>query len=166
MIDFHNGSSSSTLTRRMLPFKRSKIKLITEEGMNRLWDWPRADGEMNFSVHAILRINVLQHFQRRKCLEYWNLQKTFSTAENCHPRAGLKGRVFVWSCHRVWRPLETSGFKMWVNFYLNRFWYTQDTSANFKANFINAIPGLQLWIVAEVCTQSLPTWRFPTQVQS
>jgi len=46
----------------------------------------------------------------------------------------LRGRALVWSCHQVWWSLEIPGFritkdnKMWVNFYLNRFWYTQQTS--------------------------------------
>jgi len=33
-------------------------------------------------------------------------------------------------------------------------------------DFIDAILGLQLWIVAEVYTQWLPTCRFPTQAET
>ena len=55
---------------------------------------------------------------------------------------------------------------MWVDLCLNCFWYTHGTSANFKVDFNNAISGLQFWIVAEVCTRLLSTWRFPTQIQS
>ena len=92
--------------------------------------------------------------------------------ETLYPWTSLRGRSAMSSQHQIRRSLETSGFwitedkKMWADLCLRRFRYTHGTSANFKVDFNNAISGLQFWIVAEVCTKSLSTWKFPVHVQS
>jgi len=42
--------------------------------------------------------------------------------------------------------------KMWVNSYIDCLWYAHNPSANFTVEFVDAVLGFQLPIVAEVQT--------------
>ena len=63
----------------------------------------------------------------------------------------------------LWKHLVfwiTEDKKMWVDLCLNRFRYAHGTTVKFKVDFNDEISGLKFWIVAEVYTQSLSTWKF------
>jgi len=118
----------------------------------------QANGRLNVSRVGSAQhyIHAMQYSQTRKRSGYRDTQKASFATENLQFWPYLRGWSSVSSQHQVQRSMGSPRIRnrwrnqMSVDLCLLCFKYTQNTSASFRVELPNEIPGLQFWIVAKV----------------
>ena len=165
-MNFHNHWLSNTLTKRMEPviseiLKGTSRRILRESSIS---DW-QANGELNISclgsakhlcdvVFSSKKMTLILRYTESILCDRKSWVLGVFSRMMLHVKSVSSSTIYGITLYPKHRKEPNVGWSLTQSFQ-----FTQNTSANFKVEFPNGIPGLHLWIVAEVryhgCCQHL-----------
>jgi len=157
-MNSHNHWLSNTLTKRMAP----AISEILKGNSRRIWressisDW-QANGELNVSclgsaqhlcdvVFFSKKMTLILRYTESILCDRKSSVLGVSSRMILHVKSVSSSTIYGITLYLKHRKEPNVGWSLTQSFQ-----FSQNTLANFKVEFPNGIPGLHLWIVAEVC---------------